>query len=492
MRHAWVYPLIIGFALGVLTRSFFTIGILSVCILLFIAFALLILGSYRTNTRAILISLACFSFAFGILRVAVFEANIPYAAVAAFFNTTINAEGVVVADPDERESNTKLTVLVDTVNNAPTSFRILLTVPRYPMFSYGDRIRFDGMLKEPETFSDDGVHIFNYPKWLLKDGIIGTMSFAKVEVLGHGKGDPLFAVLYKIKDAFLARIDRLIPEPESGLLAGLLVGSKQAMGKDLQDTFRTAGVVHVVVLSGYNVTIVASAVMRAFAFLPIVIGTIFGAGAMILFVLMVGASSTAIRATIMALLVLIARMNGRNSSAFRILLIAGFFMILQNPYILAFDPSFELSFLATLGLIIFSPYLEKKLIFMPESFGIRTIMVATLATQAMVLPFLLWMNGLFSIVAVPVNLLILGAIPPAMLLGFISGMIAFISHTVAIPFAFITELILRYQLFIVHLFASFPFAAITIPAFPFWLAALTYGAMVSLIVWRAQKKIGRA
>ena len=158
----------------------------------------------------------------------------------------------------------------------------------------------------------------------------------------------------------------------------------------------------------------------------------------------------------------------------RVFFIAGFFMLLHNPKILVFDVSFQLSFLATVGLIYFSPLIEPKVKWVTEKWKLREIVVATISTQIFVLPFLLYKTGLFSVVSLPVNLLILTAIPATMLLGFLAGTSAFVSAALATPFAWGAYTLLAYELGVVEWFARLPFASITLAAFPSWLAILVY------------------
>lgn len=172
------------------------------------------------------------------------------------------------------------------------------------------------------------------------------------------------------------------------------------------------------VLSGYNVTIISEFIMGMLSFLPKMIGTSLGALSIILFAIMVGGSATIIRASIMALLVLLARVTGRVSDMTRALFLAGFVMVLHNPQIVVFDPSFQLSFMATLGLISLSPKLNSIFKFVPTKFYLRETVSATISTQIFVLPLLLYMMGELSLVAVFVNLLVLMFIPLTMLFGF--------------------------------------------------------------------------
>jgi competence protein ComEC len=156
-------------------------------------------------------------------------------------------------------------------------------------------------------------------------------------------------------------------------------------------------------------------------------------------------------------------------------LAAGVSMVLYNPKILRFDASFQLSFLATLALIYVSPRIERKLKFVPKKFGLREISSATISTQIFVLPFLLYKMGLFSIVALPVNLLVLIFVPLTMLFGFLSGGIGFVSNFLAIPFGWIAYAFSAYELWIVNIFSKLPFAAFNI-SIPFWLMLLIYAA----------------
>jgi competence protein ComEC len=280
--------------------------------------------------------------------------------------------------------------------------------------------------------------------------------------------------LFDLKHAFTKSVGALIPEPHASLLGGLVVGAKQSLGKNLLDDFRRAGVIHIVVLSGYNITIVAEAVMNFFYFLPRYLGQTFGAIGIILFAIMTGGSATVVRASIMALLVILARASGRKYDITRALLLAGFLMVLQNPKILVFDSSFQLSFMSTLALVYVSPILKKYFMFVTEKFGLRSVVVATLSTQIFVLPMLLYKMGELSIVALPVNLLVLSAIPATMFFGFLSGVIGFISSILAFPVAFVTYVLLDYELKVVEFFSHLPFASVAVSSFPFWVAVSCY------------------
>src|SRR3989338_10307312 len=158
----------------------------------------------------------------------------------------------------------------------------------------------------------------------------------RVALLSGGQGSWFVEKLFAFKESFIANISRLIPEPHAALLGGLVVGAKQSLGKKLLDDFRTVGVIHIVVLSGYNITIIAYFIEWLFSRLRKNLRLTLASLGIILFAIMVGASATVVRATIMALLALMARSIGRTYMVTRALLIAGSLMLLHNPKILVF------------------------------------------------------------------------------------------------------------------------------------------------------------
>lgn len=465
-------------------QSFLPLGLTGVTFfgllgLAFLAFTIVNFGrEARYQVGWLLIPVVLFSAGLGVGRLAYQSSAVENQSLENFLGSNRTFRGVIVSEPDEREAYTNLTVaMFRAESSSERQFlgRVLVKTDNFNTFRYGDLIEFIGKLERPENFQGDNGRVFNYRAYLAKDGIGYVMNFAQVKKVGDGEGHWLVARLLSFKQAFLSHVSGLIPEPHVSLLGGLVVGAKQALGADLLNDFRAVGVIHIVVLSGYNITIVAESLAAFFRFfLPRAFSTALGVVSIIGFAVMVGGSATVVRASIMALLVVVARLLARQYDITRALLLAGFLMLLHNPAILVFDPSFQLSFLATVGLIYVSPIVEKRLQFIPKKFNLREVATATIATQIFVLPFILYQMGTLSIVALPVNLLILPAIPLTMLFGFFAGMTGFVNLLLATPFAYLTYGLLSYELGVVEWFAGLPFAAISIPAFPFWIVILTY------------------
>jgi competence protein ComEC len=380
-------------------------------------------------------------------------------------------EGRVVREPDVRESSVHLYV-----KEKETDALFLVTTNPFSTVSYGDMIEVRGTLEAPESFETDTGRTFNYPGYLRAKSVSEVVSFANVEVLETGGGNVIMRTLLQVKHAFMDALERSMSEPGVGLGEGMLLGVKRALGEELSETFRIVGIIHIVVLSGYNIMIVADFVMRILGhfFFPRT-RLILGVMGIILFALMVGLSATVVRASIMAVLVLIARNSGRTYAVMRALALTGVLMLLHNPYLLAFDPGFQLSFLATLGLVLLSPQLEGRFTRVPEF--IRGHLATTIGTQLFVLPILLFSMGALSIVSVLVNVLVLPAVPYAMFLTFVTGLFGLVSDTLGTIVGFGANLILTYIVYVAEFFATIPYAEVAIPAFPAIVVALLYTAI---------------
>ncbi len=398
-----------------------------------------------------------------------------------FVGSKVIAEGIIVGEPDVREKNTKLTVEIQKVfPDTVTSEKILVSVPIYPEFKYGEKVKLDLTLEEPKAIESEDGRVFDYKGYLRVRGIWYTSRFAKIELISSGNGNKIKSILFSIKKKFTNSIEMAIPEPESSLLGGLLLGNKQSLGKEILNEFQKTGTSHIVVLSGYNIAIVAESIIDFLKFLPKNVSFGFGAVGIILFTILSGAGASGTRAAIMVLVALFAKRSNRDYKASRVLGFTVILMLAPNPLLLVFDPSFQLSVLATIGLIFVSPLIEPYLKIVTEKFGLREILSTTLATQITVLPFLIYNTGIVSLVSLPVNVLILSTIPLTMFLGFTTGMFGLISLYLSFIPGVFTYALLWYQLTIVHLGSNLSFGAILLPAFSPIILIVTYSV---IFVW---------
>jgi competence protein ComEC len=201
---------------------------------------------------------------------------------------------------------------------------------------------------------------------------------------------------------------------------------------------------------------------------------------------MTGGGPTVVRASIMAVIGMLAVHLARPHVVLRALALAGFVMVLWNPFVLAFDPGFQLSFVATLGLVLGAPIVQRFIPFVPDAFQLREIVAATCATQLAVLPLLIYQVGMVSVVAPVVNMLVLPLIPFTMLFGFLAGIAGMVSTFVATPLASIAYALLSYVFLVVEVFAKLPFSSVELPPVH-WLAVSVMYVCMAFGVWRMQK-----
>jgi competence protein ComEC len=413
------------------------------------------------------------------LRAAPYDA-IP--SVPASLGARVSYEGVVVSEPDLRDASQRIVIRA---NVRGGSLRLLAVAPRTARIATGDRVFVSGTLDRPEAFADEGGRVFRYDKYLAREGIYYLLDFAYVRVEAHAPWYSPSAALARAKRAFIAGIDAALPEPYASLASGIVIGGKSGLGTELEDAFRTSGLVQIIVLSGYNVMVVAEWVMAGLAALRLGMRprAVFAALALALFVAIAGASATSIRAALMACIALYARATGRTYAASRALLAAVALMLLWNPLYLAFDPGFGLSVAATAGLIWLAPAFESKLGAVANAFW-KNALATTLAAQIAVLPLLLYDTGNLSLVAVPANLLVTPFVPAAMAFSALAGVVgaafgAFAPLLAAIA-AFPAYLLTAGFIFVARASAALPFAGILIPAFPFVFALAAYAAPAAI------------
>lgn len=382
-----IYPTVISFALGILLQEVFGFGLTAgFFVLLLVAIvALVIWKENKFVAKRILI--IGFALLLGLARMGVVNTE-PDPALLELVGQKVVVEARVADEPDVRDTNTRYIASPE-----GNKSKILLVAERYPELEYGDKIKFTGRLDLPQNFTSENGTEFDYISFLSKDRVHFLVWYPEIEILEKG-GRGLVSSLYAFKNIFVEKIAQVVPEPNSSLLAGLIFGVKQSLGSDLLEKFREVGLIHIVVLSGYNIMIIAYAVnLGASRIGSRNKGFFISAVVIALFAIMVGLGATVVRASIMALIAILARFLGRPADALRWLFIAGMAMLLWNPLSLVRDPSFQLSFMATLGLIIFSPFvysfISKRLSFITEKLALREIVASTLAVQIFILPLLI-------------------------------------------------------------------------------------------------------
>lgn len=404
--------------------------------------------------------------------------------------------GYITEPPDYRDTYTNLRVRVTAVDTGDgdlpiknTLFeRSLLLVRASPnqTYEYGQMIRLRGKLKTPPENED-----FSYRDYLAAQGIHSYMTSATVTVLPGQGGNFLLRALYAFKERSLTNIYRLFPDPESSLLAGILLGVDTGLTKELQQAFKNTGTAHIIAISGFNISIIAGIFVTYFSrFLGEKRGAALAVIAIAIYTVLVGGDAAVVRAAIMGTLALLAKQFGRRQVALNTLLAVALVMCAVNPLYI-WDVGFQLSFFATLGLILYAqPFSEfaNRIItkYLPSSTGERAaqlfseFVLLTLAAQLTTIPIMAYHFQRISLVSFIANPFILPAQPAVMILGGLAVLLSHVWYPLGQVAAWIAWPFVVYTIRIVELFDRIPNGTILLGDFSVWFVILFYAALLSL------------
>ncbi len=363
-----------------------------------------------------------------------FQANLPVIDPAhiAYYNDLEHRSevtGVIIDDPVRHDENVELVIATERIwipgleHAQPINGCLLVFSSRAQTWAYGDWVQVTGDIESPPSGID-----FDYAAYLVRDGIHSWIPTANVRLLAHDHGNPLLQTIYSLRSHFLQVILRIFPDPEALLLSGILLGVESGISQDVQTAFNRTGTTHIIAISGFNLTLLAQASIRfSGRWLGRRKGSIAAVVVILLYTVMVGAQPAVVRAAIMASLGLLARYLGRVNDALRALGIAACLMTAIDPYAL-WDVGFQLSFAATLGLILYADPLQRWAErALNRRFDPRVAQRAapllgeyalfTLAAQITTLPITAIVFHRISLVSLAANITILPLQPGLMFLG---------------------------------------------------------------------------
>jgi competence protein ComEC len=401
-------------------------------------------------------------------------------------------DGVLVEPPDVRDTFVNLRLRIDQLHQVnedqfiPVQGLLLVRVSTSTSFLYGDRIRLQGHPETPPENED-----FSYRDYLANQGIFSYISYPSSSLLQHGEGNPIYFALYAFRQHAIDVVYSLFPDPEASLLAGILLGVQSGIPQDVQDAFRLTGTSHIIVISGFNITIIAG--LFTFMFSRLLgerRGAIVAAIGIIFYTLLVGANPAVVRAAILGMLTLLGHQVGRRQVGLNSLAIVGAAMAFVTPTVL-WDVSFQLSFAATLGIMLYAEPFTNWFInfaarFIPHDKAHRLAgpvgeyFLLTLAAQLTTLPLMIYYFKRISFTSLIANPLILPAQPPLMVLGGLSVLTGMIIKPIGQLLAWATWPFTAYTIRMVEWLSDVPHGSIPLGQIAFPLILLFYAVLFTL------------
>ena len=410
----------------------------------------------------------------------------------AFYNDRdyeILVTGTLAEPPDYRDTYTNLHIKVEAVDSGsgdlPARGAVLVRVPTLVKYEYGERVRVRGDLKTPPEDEE-----FSYRDYLAREGIHSYMSIADVTVLPGNGGNLFFVQVYKLKDKLLEHTYRLYHDPEASLMAGILLGVDTGLTRDLQNAFKNTGTSHIIAISGFNIAIIAGIFFSIFKnMFGERLGAAFAILGIIFYTLLVGADAAVVRAAFMGSISLLARQLGRRNDGMNALALVALIMTIFNPLVI-WDVGFQLSFFATLGLILyaepfsnFTSTLISKISKQDTSMFTRIIndnVVLTFAAQLTTIPIMAYHFKRISLISFIANPFILPVQPAVMVAGGLAVFTSLVIFPLGQLIAWVAWPFASYTIRIVELFDRVPYASIYLGDSSFWMVLAFYIALLSV------------
>lgn len=417
----------------------------------------------------------CFLF-FAVLLIVSFRIGYYFVqdALPHFHYQPVRLEGRVDSFMDNRERNNRFYFLVDSVEHKgrtlETHSRILVTVTADKSFGIGERLDLLGTVKPPPRIKD-----FDYAWFLRRHRVQSVMRPQKIISVQPAQGISTLAQVWRYKIA--ENLRSYLPDPHSSIALGVLVGIKTELPENTQRDFNLSGLQHLLVVSGTNVTLI----VVALSFLLQRFGRYVVYGVSLFFIvfycLICGAEAPVVRAGVMGGLVGLAVVLGRPVDFRYLLLWTGVLLGIFDPLMVGQDVGFFLSFMATVGILLGLPVLQKYTRQWPDPFKITSLLQVSLVAQVSVFPILIVYFGQFPFVGLVANIFAEPIIPCVMLLGALLSFLAFIPGVgwcLSIPLFLLLEGLLQ----LARIMALVP--PWTVPS---WCGVVVLGVFLGLVVW---------
>lgn len=448
MSDRLFYQIFISFVLGV---GFYTLKntnylLISIFLLIFLIYVKI---KFKLNFKNSLVHLilclvlVCAGFVYAYLREPI-KPNLK--------TDTVVVTGKIISIPDDDLGKTSYVFKAQ-------NFNVLLSESTYIKHQMGETANIEFEVLPLESNSKNSKNE-NYVEYLLAKNITAkgkVINYQKIKEPGK-----FLNTINNTREYINKTFNNFMAYPESGLASGLILGNKSWMDNGLYNDFIKSGTIHIVALSGYNISVLVQIIREGLIyFLPAIFIEYILIIFIALFLLMTGFSVTGLRAGLMAIIVIITRNYGLMAQKDRLLVIAGTLLLLWRPYSLWYDLSFQLSIIATFSVLFLAPIVELKYLYKIKNNFVRDLFATTIAATIFTMPIIMYSVNQVSLVSLFANLII-GPIVP-IITGLNLGLI-FISFITPLAYVIggLASVLHSFILFVTHFFAQLPFAQIQI------------------------------
>jgi competence protein ComEC len=406
----------------------------------------------------------------------------------------VEIRGMISTEPEINNLSSKFSLTVEKFiagsDEKNITGKALVQTSRYPEYHYGDMVSITGELKTPERFTD-----FDYGRYLASQGIYSTMYYPRIELLDRVQGSFFRSCIYAVRNSISDSLARFLPEPQSSLARGILLGMRNTIPSYINDIFSRTGTAHILAISGLHLSIITgmllSAGKRAFGkrhyiYIWFVLIAVWAYAAL------TGLRPPIVRGAIMGSMFLFAELLGRQRSAITALTFAAAIMVAVNPLIL-WDAGFQLSFLAMTGLVFIYPVIREPFAQpMTGAFPVRfttSLYSATFKNLAITsaailttLPVIAYHFGTISLVGIAATFFALPALPFIIISAAFTGIIGLLIPVFGTVAGWFTWLFISYLIIIIKTFDALPFSSLEISNVAQWQIWLYYGLLISLFI----------
>ncbi|AEY66475.1 DNA internalization-related competence protein ComEC/Rec2 [Clostridium sp. BNL1100] len=341
---------------------------------------------------------------------------------------------------------------------------------------YRTKIGFTGVVEKPKPATNPAG--FDYRRYLASIGISGRIYLhgaSDIQVSGQKGGGYLYRIGYAIKNKVVDIISYSLDKNQAGLLEGMLIGYKDGLDENAFTAFSKAGLSHIMVASGMNVAFIILPFTFIFKKLRLSslkanIITIF---ILILFVFVTGFSASVVRAVIMGIIILTGRIIMREPDIYTSISASALILLIINPYTL-FDIGFQLSFGATLSLVMFYPQIKSFTEYKYIPNVISDTLAATIAAQLGVIPVTLYYFNNFSTFSIISNILVVPLVEFVTIIGFIMVFAGLLNIYLAVIIGYINNTFLSFILFVTEVTSKIPFSLLKLPTPTFGMVLFYY------------------